>query len=147
MNLHQWSFAKQSGFKSLKQLSESAKTSWSQQGWCNKPTKLHFQSVLIRKIFMLSNRYESTAVDRRTWLHVPEGTHWSTSNDTHQTIVTFETADMESYTLPFSSRFKIISLTLSTSFSDPLGNATPYPVIGLGFPTCISSQSLSIPTW
>ena len=33
---------------------------------------------------MLSKRYESTEVDRRTWLHVPSGTHWSTSSDTNQ---------------------------------------------------------------
>ena len=28
---------------------------------------------------MLSKRYrnDSTEVDRRTWLHVPSGTHWS----------------------------------------------------------------------
>ena len=31
-------------------------------------------------------RYESTEVDRRTWLHVPSGTHWSTSSDTHQVV-------------------------------------------------------------
>ena len=31
-------------------------------------------------------RYESTAVDRRTWLHVPSGTLWSTSSDTHQVV-------------------------------------------------------------
>ena len=36
---------------------------------------------------MLSKRYESTEVDRRTWLHVPSGTHWSTSSDTHQVHV------------------------------------------------------------
>ena len=30
---------------------------------------------------MLSKRYESTEVDRRTWLHVPSGTLWSTSSD------------------------------------------------------------------
>ena len=35
---------------------------------------------------MLSKRYESTEVDRRTWLHVPSGTHWSTSSDTHQGV-------------------------------------------------------------
>ena len=35
---------------------------------------------------MLSNRYESTEVDRRPWLHVPSGTHWSTSSDTHQEV-------------------------------------------------------------
>ena len=33
---------------------------------------------------MLSKHYESTEVDRRTWLHVPSGTPWSTSSDTHQ---------------------------------------------------------------
>ena len=33
---------------------------------------------------MLSKRYKSTEVDRRTWLHVPSGTHWFTSSDTHQ---------------------------------------------------------------
>ena len=35
---------------------------------------------------MLSKRYESTEVDRRTWLHVPSGTLWSTSSDTHQVV-------------------------------------------------------------
>ena len=35
---------------------------------------------------MLSKRYESTEVDRRTWLHVPSGTHWSTSSGTHQVV-------------------------------------------------------------
>ena len=56
------------------------------KGWCNKPTKLQFQSmpILTRKILMLSKRYESTEVDRRTWLHVPSGTPWSTSSDTHE---------------------------------------------------------------
>ena len=29
---------------------------------------------LTRKILMFSKRYESTDVDRRTWLHVPSGT-------------------------------------------------------------------------
>ena len=41
---------------------------------------------LTRKILMLSKHYESTEVDRRTWLHVPSGTHWSTSSDTHQVV-------------------------------------------------------------
>ena len=35
---------------------------------------------------MLSKRYESTEVDRSTWLHVPWGTHWSTSSYTHQVV-------------------------------------------------------------
>ena len=36
--------------------------------------------------FMLSKRYESTEVDRRTWLHMPSRTLWSTSSDTHQVV-------------------------------------------------------------
>ena len=37
---------------------------------------------------MLSKRYESIEVDRRTrlLLHVPSGTLWSTSSDTHQVV-------------------------------------------------------------
>ena len=56
------------------------------KGWCNKPTKLQFQSVLTQKIFMLSKRYESIKVNRRTWLHVPSGTQWSTISDTYQVV-------------------------------------------------------------
>ena len=37
---------------------------------------------------MISKRYESTEVDRRTWLHMPSGTPWSTSSDTHQVVET-----------------------------------------------------------
>ena len=32
-----------------------------------------FNKILTRKILMLSKRYKSTEVDRRTWLHVPSG--------------------------------------------------------------------------
>ena len=35
---------------------------------------------------MLTKRYESTEVDRSTWLHVPSGTHWSTSSNTRQVV-------------------------------------------------------------
>ena len=42
------------------------------------PQNYNFNKFLTRKIWMLSKRYESTEVDRRTWLHVPSGTHWST---------------------------------------------------------------------
>ena len=35
---------------------------------------------------MLSKRYESTEVERKTWLHVPQGKLWSTSSDTHQVV-------------------------------------------------------------
>ena len=35
-------------------------------------------------MLMLSKRYESTEVDRRTWLNVPSGTLWYISSDTRQ---------------------------------------------------------------
>ena len=38
------------------------------------------------EIFDALKRYESTEVKRKTWLHVPSGTHWSTSSDTHQVV-------------------------------------------------------------
>ena len=41
-----------SNFKSWKEMSQKR---WSQKGWCNKPTKLQFQTILSRKILMLSN--------------------------------------------------------------------------------------------
>ena len=50
------------------------------------PQNYNFNQFKTRKILMLSKRYESTEVDRRTWLHVPSGTHWSTSSDTHQVV-------------------------------------------------------------
>ena len=34
---------------------KSVETSLSQNGWCNKPTKLQFQSILTQKILMLPN--------------------------------------------------------------------------------------------
>ena len=39
---------------------------------------------------MLSKRYESTEVDRRTWLHMPSETHWSNSSGTHQIVEIFK---------------------------------------------------------
>ena len=35
---------------------------------------------------MLSKRYKYTEVERRTWLHVPSGTHWFTISDAHQVV-------------------------------------------------------------
>ena len=51
---------------------------------------------------MLSKRYESTEVDRRTWLHVPSGTHWSTSSDTHQVVEIQKETSIKMYT-PFNT--------------------------------------------
>ena len=50
------------------------------------PHNYNLDEFLTRRILMLSKRYESTKVDRRTWLHVSSGTHWSTSSDTHQVV-------------------------------------------------------------
>ena len=53
---------------------------------------------LTRKILMLFKRYESTEVDRRTWLHVPSGTPWSTSSDTHQVVEIRKETSTKMYT-------------------------------------------------
>ena len=50
---------------------------------------------------MLSKRYESTEVDSRTRLHVPLGTHWSTSSDTYQVFEIQIETSTKMYT-PFS---------------------------------------------
>ena len=47
---------------------------------------------------MLAKRYESTEVDRRTWLHVPSGTPWSTSSDTHQEVEIKKETSTKMYT-------------------------------------------------
>ena len=61
-------------------------------------------------MLMLSKRYESTDVDR-TWLHVPSGTLWSTSSDTHQVseVVEIQKRDQDIYTI-----LNRISLTIWT---------------------------------
>ena len=48
---------------------------------------------------MLSKCYESTGVDRRTWLHVPSRTPWSTSSDTHQVVEIQKDTSTKMYTL------------------------------------------------
>ena len=45
-------------------------------------------------------RNESNEVDRRTWLHVPSGTLWSTSSDTHQVVEIWKETSSKMYT-PF----------------------------------------------
>ena len=47
-------------------------------------------------------RYKSTEVDRRTWLHVPSGTLWSTSSDTHQVVEIYKETSTKMDT-PFES--------------------------------------------
>ena len=43
------------------------------------PQNNAFNQFLTRKMLMLSKRYESTEIDRRTWPYVPSGTLWSTN--------------------------------------------------------------------
>ena len=44
---------------------------WNQKGWCNKVTKLHFESG--KEFWPSWKKYESIEVDHKTWLHVPSG--------------------------------------------------------------------------
>ena len=46
----------------------------------------NFNQFSPENFFMLSKRCNSTEVDCKTWLHVPIGTLWSTSGDTHQEV-------------------------------------------------------------
>ena len=62
------------------------------------PQNYNFNQFLTRKILMLCKRYESTEVDRRTWLHVPSGTHWSTSSNTLQVVEIQIEASTKMYT-------------------------------------------------
>ena len=43
------------------------------------PQNYIFNQLYTDNFFDALKRYESTEVDRRTWLHVPSGTHWSTN--------------------------------------------------------------------
>ena len=60
-----------------KRCPKRAETSWSQNGWCKKTHKITISNNLNTENLDALKRYESTEVDRRTWLHVPSGTHWS----------------------------------------------------------------------
>ena len=60
---------------------------------------------------MLSKRYESTLVDRRTWLHVPSGTQWSTSSDTHQVVEIQIETFTKMYT-PFLNLIELMTWTI-----------------------------------
>ena len=64
------------------------------------PQDYNFNTFEHGKFGCSQKRYESTEVDRRTWLHVPSGTHWSTSSDTHQVVEIYKETSTEMYT-PF----------------------------------------------
>ena len=69
-------------------------------GWCNKPTKLPISVNFNTDNFDALKRYESTEVDRKTRLHVPSGTPWSTNSDTHQEVEILQESSTSMYT-PF----------------------------------------------
>ena len=46
---------------------------------------------------MFLKRYESTKMDCITWLHVPSGTHWSISSDTHQEVEIWKDTSTKMY--------------------------------------------------
>ena len=52
---------------------------------------------------MISKRCKSTEVDCRTWLHMPLGTPWSTSIDTHQVVEIQKEASTQMYTPLFKN--------------------------------------------
>ena len=53
---------------------------------------------------MLSKRYESTEIDRITWLYVPSETLWSNSSDTPQVVWNIIETSTKMYT-PFYTGF------------------------------------------
>ena len=73
-----------SHLKSWKVMSKMPEQAEAKRDGVINPQNYNCNQILKRKILMPSKCYESTKVDRRTWLHVPSGTHWSTSSDTHQ---------------------------------------------------------------
>ena len=64
------------------------------------PQNYNFNQIFNTENVDALKRYESTDVDRRTWLHVPSGTHWSTSSDTHQVVEILKETSTKMYT-PF----------------------------------------------
>ena len=62
---------------------------------------------------MLPKRYKSIEVDRITWLHMPSGTLWSTSSDTHQPLVI-----RKDELLYQSNKIAVIKVTASGSASE-----------------------------
>ena len=55
LNPRQWSLTKQWNLKSWKVMTQKCLNKLKPKGMMNKPTKLQFQSILTRKILMLSN--------------------------------------------------------------------------------------------
>ena len=84
MNARQWSFAKQSSFKE-----ENGGPKVPKQAVAKRNGVINSQNYKFNfntENLMLQKRYESTEVDRWTWLHVPSWTLLSNSSGTHQVV-------------------------------------------------------------
>ena len=63
------------------------------------PQYYNFKQFLHGK-FRCSHTLRINRSRRRTWLHVPSGTLWSTSSDTHQVVEIYKETSIKLYT-PF----------------------------------------------
>ena len=61
-------------------------------------------------------RYKSTEDDRRIWLHVPSGTPWSTSSDTHQVVEIQNQTSTKMYKRIFWVDIRDQNITICCSF-------------------------------
>ena len=73
-------------FQTLKMIAQKAKSSLSQKGWCHKPTKLQFQSILTRTILMLSNTTNQPKLTVDLGYMCPRGLLGPPAVDTHQVV-------------------------------------------------------------
>ena len=71
----------------------------------------NFNQFQTRKMLILSKCYESAEVDRRTWLHVPSETHWSTSSGTNQVVEIQIETSTKMYS-PFLNRIQLMTWTI-----------------------------------
>ena len=63
-------------------MAQSAKNKLKPKGMVISPQNYNFNQFWYGKFYAL----KTLRIDRRTWLHVPSGTHWSTSSETHQVV-------------------------------------------------------------
>ena len=99
MNPHQWSLAKK-WFQTLQMNAKKCQIKVKPKGMVKYTHKITISVNFNTKNFDALKHYESTEIDRRTWLHVPSGTPWSTSSDTHQVVEIWKETSTQMYT-PF----------------------------------------------
>ena len=67
------------------------------------PQNYNFNQFLTRKNF-------DALKTLRIWLHVPSGTHWSTSSDTHQVVEIYKETSTKMYIPLYSFSFAVLVL-------------------------------------